>query len=84
MKHNTEQSTGEFLTTDATKHIVQETKKKFKDCDFLAQKYHFACVDCMYRYYALKGNKMLCTFFPTISLYIETQVIVSSITLFGT
>ena len=36
LKHNTEQSAGEFLTTDAMKHIVQETKKKFKDCDFLA------------------------------------------------
>ena len=72
LKHNTEQSAGEFLTTDAMKHIVQETKKKFKDCHFLAQKYHIACIDCMFRYYAYKGNRMSSTFFPTISVYIET------------
>jgi len=74
LKQNTEQSAGEFLTTDAMKHIVQETKKKFKDCEFLAQKYHIACIDSMFRYYAYKGTRMSSTFFPTISVYIETQV----------
>ena len=74
LKHDTLQSSGEFLTTDAMKHIVQETKKKFKDCDFLAQRYHIACINTMCRYYAYKGNRMLSTFFPVISVYIETQV----------
>ena len=29
-KHNTEESAGEFLTTDAMKHIVQKTKRNSK------------------------------------------------------
>ena len=49
LKHKSEQSAGEFLTTDAMKHIVQETKKNFKDCYFLAQKYHIAYIDYIYR-----------------------------------
>ena len=74
LKYNTQQSAGEFLTTDAMKHIVQETKKKFKDCAFLAQKYQIACIDCMFRYYAYKAYCMSSTFFPTISVHIETHV----------
>ena len=50
LKHDTQQSSGEFLTTDAMKHIVQETKKKMKDCEFLAQKYHIACINTMCRF----------------------------------
>ena len=56
------------------KHIVQETKKKFKDCAFLAQKYHIACIDSMFRYFAYKGYRMSSTFLPTISVYIEMHV----------
>ena len=54
--------------------LCRKPKKKFKDCHFLVQKYHIACIDCMYRYYTYKGNRMLSTFFLTISVYIEMQV----------
>ena len=34
LKHNTQQSAGNFLTIDAKKNIVKETKKKLKTVSF--------------------------------------------------
>ena len=37
LRRNTEQCSAEFLKTDSMKHIVSETKKNFKDNQFVAQ-----------------------------------------------
>ena len=62
LRRNTEQCSGEFLNTDSMKHIVSETKKNFKDNQLMSQKYHVACIDCMYRYYVLHASRMSSTF----------------------
>ena len=75
LRRNTEQCSGEFLNTDSMKYIVSETKKNFKDNLFMAQKYHVACIDCMYRYYVLHASRMSSTFFPRLSAYVVAHVI---------
>ena len=75
LRRNTEQCSGEFLNTDSMKYIVSETKKIFKDSHFMAQKYHVACIDCMYRYYVLHASRMSSTFFPRLSAYVVAHVI---------
>ena len=75
LRRNTEQCSGEFLNTDSMKYIVSETKKNFKENLFMAQKYHVACIDCMYRYYVLHASRMSSTFFPRLSAYVVAHVI---------
>ena len=74
LRRNTEQCSAEFLKTDSMKHIVSETKKNFKDNQFMAQKYHVACIACMYRYYVLHASRMSSTFSPRPAAYVATHV----------